>query len=424
VTKFTSSSGIVVSYDFKKKDVILNSFQSLVEELTHPNLWIGFQCSYPLHNLAYLLKVDEFDESLKRTLLFKLIHKNQILQSASFDGFLELFCQEIHQYNLQKQLEFNILYTINISEGVIPVASKLRINGTVLEFYAWDRIKKEYDIESLIQKNNLITGSKCQLDKLALYTAPIICQVHGKNPNSAFSRVEENIELFRSVLNYFIDHQLKIQLGPPEPLAIVRKTGYYGVFSNNGELLDNYVDIPIAELHDNHEPKLFSINEMTKLLRRLEKKKPMSNTLMSALSQYCSALDSTDNSTVFLYLWQCLESITMLAETQYSMADVVERAQCLIKSKDIELRQFLQLCSDRRNKFVHKGKFNINSESDVQLLKMLVKFSLAKFIRLTEQFQEYKEMELYYKFSKYDQKELKTIKMVIQTMEEENIKPQ
>ena len=160
---------------------------------------------------------------------------------------------------------------------------------------------------------------------------------------------------------------------------------------------------------------------MTKLIGRLNKNKPISNIIIAALNQYCSALDTPDNSTAFLFLWQCLESITMLSKTQYSMPDVIERTQCLIKNKDFVMKQFLQLSSDRRNNFVHKGKFNVDSESDVQLLKMIVKFCLTKFIRVTDKFQEYKEMELFYQFSKYDQKEIKSIKRVMQTMEEEKL---
>ena len=177
---FKSSSGLVISYDAKKKDVIQKSLQTLIEEFSEPSLWIGFHCSYSLHNLAYLLKIDEFDESLKRKLLFGLINKSNNLKNASIEDFLELFSQAIHEYKLKERLEFHIIYPINISEGVIPEMSKININGLDLEFYPWDRIKKEYEIESLIKENNSITGSNCKLDKLVSYTTPVFCRVFDK----------------------------------------------------------------------------------------------------------------------------------------------------------------------------------------------------------------------------------------------------
>lgn len=413
-------SEVEIKYSESSEAVIIQSIKQVKDELSQPNIFIGFECSYPLHNLAYLLKIEGFEqEGLKRQIIFKIINAHRDIADKPINDFYKLLCQEISEYKSRDKQEFHVLIPINISENIFPSMSALRIKKIDLEFYSWEKVKNQYQINTLIEKNNYELHNTFQLEYLIQKTTPIVCRIHENNSYSAYGLVQDVVELLRSILNYYSDDIFKIQLGYPEPLGAIRKTGHYGVFSSSGILLDSFADNSNHLLNINRELRTISVTDIKNFINQLNSNTTLSNLLIGALKLYCSALDTTDFSSAYLSLWQCIELLTMLSNRKYGMDDVVDRTQILIKSKSIVTKQFLNLCADRRNNLVHKGIYDSESQSNVQLLKLVAKYCIKNFIKISKQYKDTKDIEHFYAISRYDQKELKSIKKIVDSIYKE-----
>jgi len=414
--EYHSTSGIIIKYYEKNIEIILKSISELKKEIMQSNsLFVGFGISFPLHNLANLIKIEDYeDEDLLRSLIFKGIVSNPNISETKVEDFLEILGKGIKKFNSRKTQEFHILYPINISEEIFSIDTVITINNIAIKVFSWEYISGKYQIETLLQEIEKIAKPAkpaFKLDYLKKMTTPFFAHVIDKTFESAFRRVEISAEILRSILNFYESDMVNIHFGIPEPTAKIRKVGHYGIFSPEGKLIAPYIDQSTQTLRDNKNLKIISINEVLSFIKNLQDNKSTINgILISSIKLYNSALDTTDDSNAFLSLWQCLESITMLTRERYRMSEVVERVQCLLNIKQLTYKYFLDLSASRRNDLVHKGIFNVEGQSEVQLLKIICCFCIRSFIKKIEKYKTCNEMESFYKIAKLDQNKRKIYK--------------
>lgn len=161
-----------------------------------------------------------------------------------------------------------------------------------------------------------------------------------------------------------------------------------------------------------------SINEIILFIENLQvNKSRINDILIASIKLYASALDTTDYSNAFLSLWQSLETITMLSSERYSMSEVVDRVLCLINSKNLVYKHFLDLSASRRNDLVHKGIFNEQGQSEVQLLKIICKYCILSFIEKIDKYKTYEKIEIFYKITGLNTTKREFFKEVINSID-------
>jgi hypothetical protein len=366
---FHSSTGLLIRYDEKKEDLILESIRELKNEINQPNsLFIGFGISMALHNLANLLTIKGYeDEGLKRKLIFKVVVSVSNLADLNIDEFLESFALLINEIEQRETKKYHILYPINISEGVFRVNSKIRINNIKFKVYSWESVQKKYQVNAMMKFINEKINSPYTLEHLKHISTPFIGVVYDKDSNSAFRRVEEKAEILRSILNFLEDDWMNIQLDFPSPLAKIRRVGHYGVFTEYGNLVEPFLEQSVSKLGENIKLNKTDSKKINRFIKELNSDTHIvkySEAITASLRLYSSALDTSDYSNAFLSLWQCIELLTMLSTENYKMTDVVERILCLNDFKNPVTKYFINLSADRRNNLVHKGIFdNIEGQS-------------------------------------------------------------
>ncbi len=417
--QFRSTSGIIIEYDEKETEIILKSISELKKEIKRKHsFFTGLGISFPLHNLANLVKIHRYeDENLLRQLVFMGFVSNPNISETKVEDFLEILGKEIKKFNSRKTQEFHILYPINISSGIFSIDTEITINKIAFKVFSWKYMSEKYQIEALLKKIDKEVKPAFKLDYLKSMTTPFLAHVFDKRFESAFRRVESSAEILRSILNFYESDNVSIQFGIPQPLAKIRKVGHYGIFSPEGKLIAPYFNQSTQSLRENKDLKKISINEILSFIKNLQGNKPNINGILnSSIKLYNSALDTTDNSNAFLSLWQCLESITMLSSERYPMSEVVGRIQCLLNNKKLSYKYFLDLSAQRRNELVHRGIFNVEGQSEVQLLKIVCNFCIRSFIKKIKKYKTYDEMESFYKIAKLDQNKRILFKEIIDTL--------
>jgi hypothetical protein len=418
MTQVTTAAGVQVSYSDKKISQIERNMHALLASIAAANLMVGFQLSQSLHVLGTTLRIEGVDdESTLRDLIFNAGVGIYIQPEVTLPKFIEAIGNEAKRYLDRPVQEFHILLPLNATFQPSPENSMFLVMGVALELCNWNDVRARYKVEDLVDQANEFFGKDIPSKLWNPLGTPLIVKVRDRTGEGAFEKVERAYDLFRAVLNYRHDMD-QFQLQRPEPLAIVPAPSAYGVFLPDGNLHEQ----PLFNLeHVRSQYNLLTVFDpqgLSKILTKFKsniQKNSTTRIFIEALISYGRALDTANWADAYLALWQALEIMTYGTQTKYNMGNVVDRVRTILRGDDLTT-DFLNMCADRRNRFVHRAQFSSDGQSEAILLKLVVRRCLMAFYNLMDSYATESSLNEYFAHASMSNDALTERKRVIENI--------
>jgi hypothetical protein len=407
MTQVKTSAGPQISFADRDIKSIERNIAMLIRQVKAGDFLLGFQVSPAMHVLGSLLKIDKIEEEeVIRHMTLRAAINLQGNADIGINQFMEALGAAAKSF-LQKEIkEFHILFPLNTDSTLLSKVSHLQIRNITFELGTWKMVEERYDIEALTKK----VGDFMKVDSFDPWNRdgiPLMVKIRGRNANEVFQRIVETYDLLISSINYLLDMGVRIQLQSPEPLGVVRPAVGYGVFLPDGKLEEPFVELEQVNFQTLCREK-FDLDELFKILALANRKEKLNSTIkiyFSALLTYNAALLTSKWTNAYLGLWQALEWVAFDPNANYDMKNVVERICILIKCSD-SIRDFLHICAKRRNELVHRGQFSTDGQSEVLILKQIVRASLGQILQLADLFPNRNSLNEYFVYSNFSREEL------------------
>ena len=171
-----------------------------------------------------------------------------------------------------------------------------------------------------------------------------------------------------------------------------------------------YLQNPVYQTFDKS-----AIDELLSQLARSSRPEDTACTFARALRAYGWALESVNWRECYLALWQTLEIMTFDREKHYDMREVAERAFLLL-GRDEAIRDFLNVCADKRNDFVHRGQFSSDGQPEVLSLKSVVRLCLVWFRATIKTYPTWSSLNEFFNHASISSDQLAERKRVIESI--------
>jgi hypothetical protein len=240
---------------------------------------------------------------------------------------------------------------------------------------------------------------------------PILIKTSGREINSLFDTAERAFDFFRWLLNLLsqFDMYHKSWGGYPKPFAQVLPPPIYGLFHPNGQYEQYFYNLTKYPEYSRNTIAFEQIVEAKKLANKLKIVGSEDDTvglLIEAIEKYGHALDSFEWKLTFLELWQILELITLQSSEQFSMKDVTNRINCLLRQDQFS-QDLLSALYKTRNDLVHKGHFPYrNGLEEIGLLKSITERAINTLFGKLKAFPTKGSLARYYEFAPKNKRDL------------------
>lgn len=378
--------------------------------------FVGFHISPPLLVISsHINVIGIHDEDLIASLVFSTGVQLQENDNLDLNVFFELLGERAKAYLRRPQQEYHLLFPLNLIREKIP-KFPISINGVSFEICDWKDVRKNYDLDSLMEGVRQFIAYPHEPIYWNSNSTPLVAQIYGRNAEEVFRRCETVYDLYKSFLNFLLDDRsITMQLTRPSPLANIIPPVGYGVFLPTGKLECPYIEIK----HLNYQTlcnKTVDDIEFQTLVEKLSSRMEVDIQLIEAVKSHNMGLETTDWDNSYLAFWRVFEILAFGNRTNYNMDDVVLRVCVLLGPHRKGIREFLNLCAKRRNSFVHRGIFPIESQPLVLILKHYSALCIRRFLRLSNIYHKANELDEYYELAKSSNADLLERKSVIENI--------
>ena len=328
----------------------------------------------------------------------------------------------------KKQSKYTVLMFLNVDSQTIGEFTKVEILGDTLTFISWQDISA-LDIKNLWQevkfqnKDNPILWNFPDLNQPTpdqnIFT-PILFEIYTYGPEAAIEISVDRIDLLRVIFN------LPLALGGfsyfrtvPKALSEILPTPIYVIFNNEGKRVSTYFTI------EKYNYKLVKIpSDQRKSIQYLLSKfeyRSISNSswqfVLDILRQYQKALDTSTIESGFLAMWQVLENSIGFGEELIRNNQIQSRVSDFVRMDPITT-DILEILIDKRNKYVHSGKFLEDGDHLFFILKLITDSVVRSLISYSENFKTLAELREFVSFSSLGDGDLRRKLSVIEKIEE------
>ncbi len=419
MAQVTTNSGVRITYDDKKERLIQRHITALLETFHGPDYgFMGiFQISQPLHVLGAMVRIaDVNDEDTTRQLIFAAAVDLQHQPALSTAEFLERVGARAHEYLDRPFQEFHVLLPLNLAHENLNSIGSFSVSNILLTCSHWNDIQNAYAIEDLRNRIYHFLDLNTTPDLWNWSGMPLVANIHARTGQDAFQRASDAYDRLCAVINFILDTD-RFGLARPRPKASIFQAAAYGVFRPDGALAEPFVSEENLSLQS-HLATPRDLERVFRLLDEINAEQPMSyatSRFLNALMSFHNALGTTDWSKAYLSLWQALEILAFGSQQRYEMSQVADRISALVKGKEV-LQDFLVLCADRRNDLVHRGQFSPDGQSEVVLLKSVVRQCLWRFFTLRKSYSTEEGLSEFYLHAAFSAEKLSDRKRVIETL--------
>jgi len=422
MAQMETSSGIQISYDDRKQEIIQRNLSVLMKSVRAGNLFVGFQVSQPLHVLGEYIHIKDIeDDTVKRHVIFTAAIQLQSLTTPRVRDWAEAIGVAAQNYLNRPMQLYHVMLPLNVEERSLTEVEKFSIQGVDLVRETWANFQNVYAHNKLIEDIRDYFKDDMLDDLWNWSGVPLVARVTARNPAEAFGKAFEPYDVLRAIFN-FVHDASPFQFQRPEPLASVIPPVGYGVFLPDGTFSEAFVDAK----HLPFQRRVLSpanLKDVLDLLATLFPDGKLTGTkkiYIEALHAYNRGLDATNWQDAYLSLWQALEIMTTFdLGKKHSMKAMVERTKILLKTDEVT-HDFLNVCADRRNALVHRGQFSEDGQSEVLLLKVIVRYCLGRLLQLIRDFPTHARLSEFFLHAHLAPDQLNERKQVIEVILADN----
>jgi len=389
----------------KNKEKIINCLKSLIK-----NINVSEKKEY---SIILNRETEYYKEILESLLLFHVdsteSERRKIVNSAIFrwlaytrkntiqkeyGSFMRAVIKEEEIYR-KKRTNFSVIFFLNID--ISNYLQKLVLSGYKVEKINWCELENVsndnlwYQIWFYDGDNPIIIHNQDNNKNFpnSHHFIPYRIKLKGENEFEVAEIVNRIHDLLRSIINlafiigviyYFRDYQTSLTKVPPSPIFLVL---------NNDEKLvklfhpsEKYVYPRInRELENDRFVK--NIKFLTEKFGKDIDSKNIWFHLQKIILLYQRSLDCQNIDSAFLAMWQVLENSININERRIDFNEVKGRVKNLIHLSTNEALMFDIVC-EKRNRFVHYGKFAENSDRYYFALKKFVDLIIISLINKTK----------------------------------------
>jgi hypothetical protein len=408
-------AGVQISFDGRYLGALDTNLNILIDSIRAGDFLAGFHISPSLLVISSILTITGiYEEDIIASLAFSTgvqLHSND---KIDLDGFLEVLGEKAKAYLDRPQQEYRLLFPLNLIREKIPDIPIL-VHGISFEIHDWKEIRGYYDIDALIVEVKKFIKYPHDPIYWDINSTPLVARIYGRNAEEVFRRCEIAYDLYRSFLNFFLDRSITVQLARPSPLAKIMPPVGYGVFLSDGKLECPYTDI--EHLNNQH---LCSESIESKVIQdfidKSSSRVDVDIRLIEAIKSHNMGLETTNWDNSYLAFWRVFEILAFGSRTDYNMDEVVSRVCVLIDPPKTKIKEFLSLCSKRRNSLVHRGVFPVEAQSLVLTLKYYSALSIWRFLQLSKVYHKANELDEYYELAQSSDANLLERKSVIENI--------
>lgn len=419
MAQVTTAAGVQITYDAKREGLIQRHIAAQIATFEGPDhgLMGAFQVSQSLHILGANLNITGIeDEEAARHSIFAAATDFQNRPVPSTLEFLEALGVRAKRFIDQPFQEFHVLLPLNVAFENLAGIESFSVNGVQLNCLRWNDVQNAYATEELRTQIYHFLDLDNTPDLWNWSGTPLLAKIYARTGHEAFQRASEAYERLCATINFVLDTD-RVDLARPRPKASVVKPVAYGVFQLDGALAEPFVSEEALNFQS-HLARPQNFEQIYRLFNEIfgeQTANYSTRRFINALLGFHYALSTTDWSKAYLSLWQCLEILAFGSQQRYDMSQVVERISALMKASGV-IQDFLALCANKRNDLVHRGQFSADGQSEVILLKVIVRRCLWHFFSIRGSFPTEVTLEEYYLHAALSTEKLVERKRVIETL--------
>jgi len=371
------------------------------------NIDISFEILY-----STLLKTKCEFERTRKNIIRKAVYRwikyklNKISDNIFYSTFERALYCEYRIYHKFKTSKFNVLMFLNIDQSTISGLRKIKIFEDIFEFIPWSRISKMdtsnlwYEINYYDRNNPLVihhidNNHYCP-DYSNFY--PILASINATSADTAVDIANNKIDIIRAIFNInLLFGKYTIFKDRSSPNSKILPSPIYIVFNSNGKRDHQMYSGPGDYFYRKTPIDAKYLQPIKKFLNKYRKAIIENSSwkfIFDILIQYQNALDFANVDHAFLGMWQVLENCIGFGERLEDNKVIQTRISNLIKPDQVTI-QFLEICRNQRNEFVHKGKYINDIEKYLYILKILTDIVIKECVSIAYKFKTKNEMKEY-----------------------------
>lgn len=422
-----------------RKRAILNCLNHIEENATisadgKPSITMDILIDFAEEILSEYLPVSvNFPERTKKGIVFSaqmrwLKYKKTTNPEQKLNLFVRALKFEIANLEKRKS-EYRVLMFLNVDTSTISEFAQVNLLGETLSLISWNDVHG-MDTSDLWQevkfqdRNNPLLWDIPDLNKPApdvvLFT-PFLFVTKTYGPEAAVEIASNRMDLFRAILN------IPSSLGKytyfrsqPKALSEILPSPIYVIFDEHGKKKSVYYTIEKYEYKQKKIPndRISSIQFLLSKITIDHAANSTWNYLINILRLYQKAIDTTTTEAAFLTMWQVLENCIGLGEELTRNRDIQSRLSVFLQADPITL-EMIDIIIEKRNKFVHSGKFLEDGDRIFFILKLITDSIIRRFIYLADRYPTLPELKDYVSFSSLGDSDLARKQAVIVKIAEE-----
>jgi len=344
---------------------------------------------------------------------------NQLLQLNYFQRAVNA---EVLRISKNKRI-FSVLMFLNVDTESISEFNEIEILGDKLRFISWQDLSR-LNIKNLWSEVKfhkpetpilwIDRNEKEPLPNIIVFS-PVVIEINTYDSDGAVELAVDRIDILRGILNIsYVLGRYTYFRSQPEALSKILPSPIYVSFDKEGNRNIFYT----TESFKYKQEKI--TNEQKSSIQFLlskicEEPKPNSTWayILNILRLYQKALDTSIAEVSYLTMWQVLENSINLGEKSLKNRDIHARIKVLVKLDPISL-EILDILFDKRNEFVHSGKYLQEGDRLFFILKFITDFVIRSLISLADKYPTLIELKEYVAFHTLSNSDLERKKLVIE----------
>lgn len=331
---------------------------------------LSFKLERIIYVLGDLINIEDpkdqeyrYNSNGKRQLIFRAIQRISKYKQISIPNLKKAARWEISHLHKAKTRGFFLVFVWNVPNASLHARS-FTINKMRFKVLSFKNVCQTFDFREPIARMNIDQYAKADL----LRQAYLVVEIHGTDESSVVRKAYDIEELLRSIFNFeLVWHRISVQSGIPQSLSEIKPPRHLFTFDVNKKYLNNWKTPEYSSTIS-----VPSKNQMTAIKALVNKfenlqKCPLKEMLRTSLILYNHALDQSERAYSFLVFWQILEIIG-LGESKWQMIE--KRIAAIFFNKPLMVNS-LKVIRQKRNMFVHQGRYTIISLGDVNQIKAI-----------------------------------------------------
>lgn len=307
---------------------------------------------------------------------------------------------EVRTLRRRRRYQFYAVFPTLIDSRSLCGIERFSLARNILEVLNLEQMKKRFDMNRASTDSFMDLPGRTGRFLTAKQNDIAYLTLARLEPDSkqAFASAGKVMDLFRAIVSFSLNRNMyHSQGGRSQPLAFVSCSPCYYVFNRKGDFEDYWLDFssPISlHLRRLNSQQVQDIMRFIQLFNQgLQRGNLTEKVLEPMLRQYGLALDQSDRDMTFLCLWQVLEFLALAHLERLPDKEKGRRMQALSRNK--REREVFECLYKRRNLLVHRGRFNVRLQDELNALKSLCDYSISFLFENIDKMDDWRTLKYY-----------------------------